>query len=78
MVVAMSLVPRIFKKNRPLKPSWRAIAAINFVVSVVALLLGLVFFGRDGKMASYLAMAVLCATSQWWMLRGGLLNQKKK
>jgi hypothetical protein len=53
-------------------------AAINFIVSVAALLLGLIVFGRDGKMASYLAMVVLCATSQWWMLRGGLFTKKKK
>ena len=78
MAVAMSLVSRIFKRNRPLKPSIRAMAAINFIVSVAALLLGLIVFGRDGKMASYLAMVVLCATSQWWMLRGGLFAQKKK
>jgi hypothetical protein len=31
--------------------------------------MGLVFFGRDGKMASYVAMVLLCATSQWLMLR---------
>jgi heme A synthase len=78
MAVAMSLAPRIFKGNRPLKPSVRAMAAINFIVSVAALLLGLIVFGRDGKMASYLAMVVLCATSQWWMLRGGLFTKKKK
>ena len=78
MAVAMSLAPRIFKKNRPIKPSLRAMAAINFIVSVAALLLGLVFFGRDGKMASYSAMVFLCASSQWWMLRGGLFAQKKK
>lgn len=74
----MSFVPRIFKKNRPLKPSLRAMAAINFIVSVTALLLGLIFFGRDGKMASYSAMVVLCATSQWWMLRGRQSAQVKK
>jgi len=44
-------------------------AAINFIVSLAALLLGLVFFGRDGKMATYLGMVLMCATSQWLMLR---------
>ena len=69
MAVAMSLAPRFFKNNRPLKPYLRAMAAINFIVSLAALLLGLVFFGRDGKMATYSGMVLMCATSQWLMLR---------
>jgi hypothetical protein len=39
-------------------------------VNVTALGLGLWFFGHDGKMASYTGMALLCASSQWLMLRG--------
>jgi hypothetical protein len=31
---------------------------------------GLWFFGHDGKMASYGAMVLACATSQWVLLRG--------
>ena len=27
---------------------------------------GLLYFGRDGKMATYAAMVVACATSLWW------------
>jgi len=69
LAIVMTLAPRIFKINRVVKPSIRAMAAINFIVSLAALLLGLVFFGRDGKMASYVAMVLLCATSQWLMLR---------
>jgi hypothetical protein len=34
------------------------------------LALGLWLTGRDGKMVSYAAMAVACATSQWLMARG--------
>jgi hypothetical protein len=44
-------------------------AAINSIAGVLALLLGLVFFGRDGKMASYGAMVLACASSQWWAVR---------
>jgi len=36
---------------------------------VTASLLGLVFFGRDGKMATYSAMVLVCASSQWLMMR---------
>jgi len=43
---------------------------INFIVSASVLGLGLLVLGRDGKMASYAAMALACATSQWLMARG--------
>jgi hypothetical protein len=69
LAIVMTWAPRVFKKNRVTSPSLRAIVAINFIVSLAALLLGLVFFGRDGKMASYSGMVLMCATSQWLMLR---------
>ena len=34
------------------------------------LVIGLLLLGRDGKMASYAAMSLACATSQWLMARG--------
>jgi len=40
-------------------------AAMNSGVGLLALMAGLWFFGRDGKMASYGAMVLACATSQW-------------
>ncbi len=49
---------------------WIAQAAINFVAGSLALGVGLWFFGRDGKMASYAAMLVVAATSQWMGGRG--------
>jgi hypothetical protein len=70
MAVAVTLVARFFMKKKPVAPSLWAQSAINFVVSVAVLALGLWFFGHDGKMATYTGMALLCATSQWLMLRG--------
>jgi hypothetical protein len=61
-------VPFVMKKRSQV-PVWWAQFAINFVVCLGALLIGLVVLGRDGKMLTYLALAVCCATSQWWMLR---------
>ncbi len=43
--------------------------AINFIVGLAALAGGMVFFGHDGKMATYAAMVVACAASQWWGMR---------
>jgi hypothetical protein len=63
------LMARLSLRKQAMPLVWWAQAAINFVVCVLALLGGLWFFGRDGKMASYAALLVCCATSQWWMLR---------
>jgi hypothetical protein len=38
-------------------------------VNVAVLLAGLLVFGRDGKMAIYMAMAVASASIQWLLLR---------
>lgn len=44
--------------------------AVNVVLGLLVLTLGLWFFGRDGKMATYALMLVVSATAQWVMLRG--------
>ncbi len=42
---------------------------VNAGVGLAALLAGLLVFGNDGKMASYAALVLCCATSQWWLSR---------
>ena len=42
---------------------------VNSAVGVAALLGGLWLFGNDGKMASYAALVLCCASSQWWLSR---------
>ena len=69
VAVLVPLVARWFIKKTPLVISLWTQSAINFLVNVVVLALGLWFFGRDGKMATYSAMVLMCATSQWVMLR---------
>ena len=49
---------------------WWVPAAIQFAVGTAALLAGLVIFGVDGKMLTYLALVLSCATSQWLLTRG--------
>ena len=63
--VALALVGPLFIKNSSVAPVFTAQAAINFVAGAAALGLGLWFFGRDGKMASYAVLLVVAATSQW-------------
>ena len=42
---------------------------ILFAVALAVLTAGLVLFGRDGKMLTYAALVVGCATAQWVLLR---------
>ena len=44
--------------------------AILFAVGVAVLVAGLVLWGRDGKMLTYAALVVACATCQWVLVRG--------
>jgi hypothetical protein len=68
VALLMVLSSRFFKPNRPLAQRFIAQAAINFVACSVVLVLGLWFFGRDGKMATYAAMVLVSATVQWMLL----------
>ena len=70
VAVLVPLAARWCMKKTPAVISLWAQSAINFLVNVMVLALGLWFFGRDGKMATYSAMVLMCATSQWVMLRG--------
>jgi len=44
--------------------------AVNFAAGLVVLVAGLLYFGRDGRIATYAALVVVCGTAQWWLLRG--------
>ena len=76
LVVALLLVfmSRIFRRflvsKRPLAQSIYAQAAIIFIVNTIVLVAGLVFFGYDGKMATYAAMVLAAAVCQWVLGRG--------
>ena len=70
LALLMPLLSRFFMRKRTVAHTLLAQAAIHFVVCVLVLMVGLVLFGRDGKMLTYLAMALLSATSQWVMLKG--------
>jgi hypothetical protein len=69
LALALACLAPIFMKNKALAHGLAVQFAINFVVGVLALLAGLVLFGRDGKMASYAALVLATASSQWWAVR---------
>ena len=69
VAIGVSLFSLLRMKNRAPGLSIYAQAAINFLVCLTALGAGLWFFGRDGVMATYGAMLLCVATSQWMMNR---------
>ena len=45
---------------------WLRLAVWATACSALVLVVGLVYFGSDGKMATYGAMVIACAASLWW------------
>lgn len=64
VALVLALLGPFFIRKRPGAHAFTAQVAMNFVAGSVALLLGLWFFGNDGKMATYAAMLLLCSAAQ--------------
>ncbi len=66
----MPLASRLLlRKHRVARGYWTQ-AGVVAACGALALAAGLVLFGRDGKMASYAALALSAAAAQW-ALAGG-------
>lgn len=65
VAVVVAIAARWIVPHRAPDLGMGAQVAINFVAGSVTLGLGLWLLGRDGKMASYAALLVVVATSQW-------------
>lgn len=61
------LSPRVFRGRY--RPAFVRQWGVNAVAGSVALLLGLVYFGTDGKMLTYGAMALFIALAQFTGMR---------
>ncbi len=49
---------------------WRWQFALVFAANLLVTVGGLVFFGHDGRLLTYAAMALAAAVVQWLLLRG--------
>lgn len=65
LAALMVPVARFLGLDRSSGRSTLKLFAIHFVAGVAALVAGLVWFGNDGKMATYAALVLAEATSQW-------------
>lgn len=66
----LALVGCVISRNWPSARVFITQTAMNSVAGGAVLLLGLWLFGRDGKMATYGALVVACASSQCWVRLG--------
>ena len=65
VAAATALLGRFYLKKVPSALAIRVQLAINMGAGVLTLVAGLWFFGRDGKMATYVAMVVAISLAQW-------------
>ncbi|MDR6212546.1 hypothetical protein QE399_000235 [Paracidovorax wautersii] len=70
VAVLLVLGCKVFMRKRAAARGTLAQIAINFVVGGAIIAAGLVWLGRDGKMLTYAALVLGCATTQWVLLRG--------
>jgi hypothetical protein len=61
---------RFFGTKRPVVNAFWAHLAIVFIVNLLILSAGLVFFGNDAKMATYTAMVFGAGLCRWVLMRG--------
>ena len=62
------VAPRALGKGTR-RGSLAACGLVNSICGACALVGGLWVFGNDGKMASYLALTMASAASQFWLMR---------
>ena len=70
VALALCVGSLIFWFKRPAALAWPAQLALNFVVGCAVLWAGVWWDGRDGKMITYAALVLACASCQWVLLRG--------
>lgn len=70
LVLLSRLFSRFLVSKRPFNQSIWAHVATIFIVNVLVLAAGLVFFGNDGKMVTYAAMVLVAAVCQWVLFKG--------
>jgi hypothetical protein len=69
LALLFPLATRIISKKGALALTFKRQVALLFAAGALVLLIGLVVFGRDGKMLTYLALVVAVATGQWVLQR---------
>lgn len=70
VALLVTLAAPLMLARGPQPVGWWARFALNFAAGLAALGAGLWYFGHDGKMASYAALVLAVAATQWFTGRG--------
>ena len=70
MALLLVLSGGLIGSRSPVALAWWVQLGILFGMGVAVLVAGLVVLGRDGKMLTYGALVLACATGQWFLVRG--------
>ena len=63
--LAAALAKLVWRRELSAVP-WKRLAGPACVACAAVVLAGLVVLGRDGKMATYAGMVLVCALTLWW------------
>ena len=66
----ITLISPLIWRHSSTWQAWTSRFVLNSLAGLAMLVLGLVWSGQDGKMISYVAMVLACASSQWLLTRG--------
>lgn len=69
LAMLLPVLARLVMGKRAVTRTLSVQVALHFVVGCLVLLAGLVVFGRDGKMLTYLALVLALASTQWLLSR---------
>ena len=69
VAVLLPILARLLTPGSPPQLGLAGQSTVNFAAGLAVSLAGLWLLGRDGKMATYCAMVVAAASSQWAMQR---------
>jgi len=69
LALLLPVLARFLIRNKPPALTLKRLIALHFIVGSGVLVAGLVVFGRDGKMLTYLALVLVLASNQWFWSR---------
>ncbi len=69
VALLLAVATRFLMKKRVGATALWAQVAINFISGVAVLAAGLAWYGRDGMVMTYAALAAVCGTGQWLLAK---------
>lgn len=69
LALLLPLCARVLFRKKAVARKISGQVALHLVVGGMVLLAGMLVFGRDGKMLTYVALVLGATSTQWWLSR---------